>query len=105
MGVREGVKEATDGVSKRVLRGVGVVVRLFAVGVDGGAGTIGTGVCRGAEKDGLIGIGAGLPFVACAAGLLCSDVEMEATVCGSTSSAWPESPCLGQTYLLDRLKG
>lgn len=105
MGVREGVKEATDGVSKRVLRGVGVVVRLFAVGVDGGAGTIGTGVCRGAEKDGFVGISGGSAFVACATGLLCSGVEMEATLYGSTSSAWPQSPSLGQTYLLDRLKG
>lgn len=104
MGVREGVKEATDGVSKRVLRGV-AVVRLFAVGVDGGAGTVGIGVCRGAEKDGFVGIRAGFPFVVSATGLLCSEVEMEATLLCDTSSAWPDSRRLGQTYLLDRLKG
>lgn len=73
---------------------------------------MGTGVCRGAEKDVFVGIKAGFPFVAWVTagpvegkGLLGSEVEMEATLCGGTSSAWPKSPSLGQTYLLDRLKG
>lgn len=89
MAVREGVKEATDGVSKRALRGVDVVPRLFAVGVNGGATAIeGTGVCRGAEKDGFVDGRAGLPFVASGTApiveencLGCSEAEIEATLC------------------------
>lgn len=56
MAVREGVKVAAAVVSKRALWGVGVALKLFAVGVVGGPATIeGMGVCRAAENGGFVG--------------------------------------------------